>query len=167
MTIKAQPTAPYMFLVHPGSALGSATFNLGASDARGARAALANELEGWTGHLIILSGEMDDEIRDYPMFAQTIRDAKARCRNRRRIVDTRLAHDPDQSTECLSAAADHAIPKDARIVCTGAWASHGESGCVNSVHRALKNAGYTNVTISETAIYEAEDSEDDAERSAA
>jgi hypothetical protein len=150
---------PYLFLVHPGSALGSATFNLGSQIAQCERMALTNEIAAWDGHLIILSGLFDDEIADYPMFAEAIRTAKQRGRDHGRIVETRDAPDPDQSEECLTAAAHHAIPKDARIVCTGAWASLGTSGCVNSVRDALKTAGYTNVHLSETAVYEPEDDE--------
>ena len=152
---------PYLFLVHPGSALGSANFNLGAQVARGERAALTDEIDRWDGHLIILSGAFDEEIRDYPMFHEAIERAKKRGRDRGRIVQTRAAHDPAQARVCLQIARARGIPKAAPIVCTGAWASHGDSGCVNSVRDALVAAGYTNVTLSETAVYEAEDEAED------
>lgn len=157
---------PYLFLVHPGSALGSANLTLGAHAARGERAALTNEIARWDGHLIILSGAFDDEIRDYPVFHEAIEAAKKRGRDQGRIVQTRAAHDPAQSRVCVQIAKARGIPKDAPIVCTGAWASHGDSGCVNSVRDALKAAGYTNVTLSETAVYE-DDGDDDENLEAA
>ncbi len=150
---------PYLFLVHPGSALGSATFNLGEARSRAARTALCNEITEWDGHLIILGGGLDGELKYYPLVAQAIASARRNARLRHRLDVTRLAEDPNQIEEAMRVATTYAIPKDARIVCTGAWASRGTSGCVNSVHAALVAAGFTDVTISESAVYEDADDE--------
>lgn len=153
---------PYMFLISPGSALGSAMMTLGKADGRAQRQALDNEISRWFGHFITLSGELDDEIQAFPMFACTLRNAETRAREAGLTVATRPLPAIDGTSQCAALAVELGIPKDAEIVCTGAWASHGDSGWVNAVCAALIKAGYTRARISENAIYEpeAEDAND-------
>jgi hypothetical protein len=145
---------PYLILISPGSALGSAMMTLGKSEGRAQRDALANEIATWDGHIITFSDELDDEIADYPMFARTIDAARQRALAAGLQVSTRTLPADDRADLCAAMAYQMGLSWDDEIVCTGAWASLTESGWVNAVCAAMRKAGFTRVRISENAIYE-------------
>lgn len=69
-----------LVVVHPGSALGSANMNLGKFEARAARAALAFALEQWEGDVVVIHGEMSDELPYYPRLQEAIQGVLERNR---------------------------------------------------------------------------------------
>lgn len=70
---------PVLVLVHPGSACGSADFNLGSSEASDARSRLANDLALWHGDIIVMDGFLSDEIATHPALDEAIQDALRRA----------------------------------------------------------------------------------------
>jgi len=156
------PPAPnVLVVVHAGSACGSANFNLGKSDGRGARDFLASFIQGWNGHVIVIDGSLCDELEFYPHLGQAITGALARARDAGLISIRRLGEDPDQIDLIKEIVVGLDLPKDTLFEVTGAWASHGEEGCVNSVYDALQELGYTRATVSDSAVFIAEDHDDE------
>ena len=74
----AYSSNPILVLVHPGSACGSADMNLGKFEARAARAELAYELDYWHGTLLVIDGELSDELPWYPQLDRAITECLAR-----------------------------------------------------------------------------------------
>ena len=146
---------PLLFVVHPGSACGSADFNIGEEDAAADRAKLEAFLNAWTGGVIVLSGEHDAELRKrrYRSLGLAIEGALATAQGTG-VSMTVAAPDPKQMAVSRKLANKLGLTIDHPIVVTGAWASRGDSGCVNSVVEALTAAGFGDVTLSDSAVFE-------------
>lgn len=135
------PTNQILVLVHPGSACGSATSNIGRQSANAARDGLCLELRTWTGGLIVLDGELSDELPSYPSLQDAINAALQRANSAGQVSIRRMANDPDQVTEIKSIISDLGARK-ALFVVTGAWYQSSDGGgCVGSVLEALRDAG--------------------------
>ncbi len=145
-----------LILISLGSALGSAMLTLGKTEGRAQRSALTNEIAGWTGNIITFTGEFDEEIADYPIFDKTLREARQRSLAAGFHVHERGLPESDAADLCGPMVYQMGVPWDAEIICTGAWASLTDSGWVNAVRDSLRKAGFTNVSISENAIFEPE-----------
>jgi hypothetical protein len=141
---------PLLILVHPGSLCGSADFNLG-GEALAAREAVINELNQWTGNIIVLDGELSDELERYRYIrlGNAIDDAVSRAPA---LGDRLEADDPEHAEIAVSYLADLKLPFDTPIFLTGAWYDPGNnSGCVNHTRDALFETGYTNVTVMQSS----------------
>lgn len=130
---------PFLILTHPGSCAGSATFNLGSSYASECRRILIEELNSWRGGVMVIHGELSDELDDFPELADAVRLCATRAR-----ADGRTAiemHACDLSSADWVADVLNAIPsldEDTRVTITGAWHDTvGTHGCVNAVWDAL------------------------------
>ncbi len=132
-----------LVLVHPGSACGSADFNLGPFEGERARDILAQDLADWEGGVIVIDGALSDEVPGYPSLADALDEALAQARPALRILGDD-ASDYDQRRAVLDAATQiGATPETVRFTVTGAWFDPEEaSGCVNSVRDALGMAGF-------------------------
>lgn len=149
---------PVLFIVHPGSACGSADFNLGVETASGDRENLTSFIEQWAGGVIVLRGEHDGELtlRRYRPLGQAVAGALQAARATGISVSV-AASDPTQMTVARTVVKKLGLALDRTIVVTGCWASHaGNSGCVNSVFDVLREIGFTNVSLSGSAIFEDE-----------
>lgn len=127
-----------LVLVHPGSACGSANYHLGRQVASACRAEMTSLLDSWCGGVIVLDGDLSDELPDYPIFRAAIENAlhRARCRGCASI--RAIAQDPDQ-VRVVGDLVENLAMIDAEFVVTGAWYDPtDESGCVNSVVCELK-----------------------------
>lgn len=132
-----------LVLVHPGSACGSANFNLGDAQAQACRALIADELATWEGGVIVIDGALSDELPGYPELQKTISDALCRAKASGQSSVRVWGDDPDQVPR-IRELAEQAGPafKAASFTVTGAW-YHPEdaSGCVGSVIQELRLCG--------------------------
>lgn len=146
------PGRDLLVVVHPGSLCGSANFNLGKSQADVERERLAWHLAAWTGDILVLDGELSDELPSYPDLAEAIKAAvkKAALSG----FGARLeAEDPCHVEICLRALLATDMPADRPIHLTGAWYDPTPEnwGCVNATMDGLLEAGFKNVTVCDTA----------------
>ena len=124
--------SPLLILVHPGSLCGSADMNL-CDEADAAREAVIDELNGWSGSILVLDGWLSDELGLYPLLKKAIPDAISRSP----MLAERLEAD---------------VPLDTPISLTGAWYEPDfDSGCVLHTQQGLLEAGYTNVKVMQSA----------------
>lgn len=137
-------TAPLLVLVHPGSACGSADFNLGKTAARFARDGLCRELADWRGALLVIDGDLSDELPTRPALQTAINDALSRAQASLCGGVRVMGSDPDQVHRIREIAGSwgHGA-RDRIITVSGAW-YHPEdgSGCVGSVIQALQELGF-------------------------
>lgn len=142
-----------LVVVHPGSACGSANFNIGQFEARAARDALADELIHWDGGIVVIDGELSDELPDYAHLADAIDRALERAAAADQMSVRLAGDDPDQ-VEVIEEVAVTARWKRRSVECTvtGAW-FHPEDGggCVGSVHARLRSLGIRS-EVSECAV---------------
>jgi hypothetical protein len=133
-----------LVLVHPGSACGSADYNLGKVNAREARENLIQTLDQWNGALLVIDGELSDELDFYPQFSRSIETALHRAKGLGLIGQRVIGNDPDQVlriTEFVTSMSEQ-DKADTAFTVTGAWL-HPEdgTGCVGSVHQQLLALG--------------------------
>jgi hypothetical protein len=166
--VPEQPVVPLLVLTHPGSACGSADNLLGRYDARASRDGLIIELNHWTGHILVVDGELSDEIPMYMTYSRALEGALHRAKNAGLIAGRIFACDnltPNWPPKVAKAVKAMKLQPDNPIVVTGAWHCPGENfGCVNASERALVKAGFTQVRISDYAVIDpgtGEDEEDD------
>jgi len=132
-----------LVVVHPGSACGSATYNLGRTEAQSARGELADELTRWDGGVVVVDGELSDELPYYPHLANAIDGALARAAAAGHLSVRLEGDDPDQVAVIEALAAEQNW-KERGVTCavTGAWFHPKDgSGCVGGVHKALLALG--------------------------
>lgn len=152
---------PLLVLVHPGSACGSANFNLGNFQARAERDGLILDLTRWKGAVLVADGELSDELPDYPQLNGAILGALQRADDAgfvsRRIAACAHEH-TDWTDRILHAVKSAGYVAGETIRITGAWV--GEHGCVNATQEILQGAGY-HTDILDSAIHEADEDDDD------
>ena len=161
----AQPKKPSLLIVvHPGSACGSATFNLGKFEARAARDYLAHDINKWDESILIVDGELSDELPDYPLLDSAIKNALSKAKTSGhgsgRIYACAM-NTPNWSNLVLQAVEKLQVDKSAYVGLTGAWFSHTkDDGCVNHVYNTLQSAGYTFIDVHDSAVVEPNNDED-------
>lgn len=138
-----------LIVVHPGSALGSADFNLGPAEARAAREALIQELDQWEGPLLIIHGQLSDELYRYPQMDQALRWAQARNAqagfpsHERDGCDENPPNANQEAAIQAWVAQEQWDPQATSFRVTGAWYHpEDQGGCVGSVIARLKKLGY-------------------------
>lgn len=137
-----------LIVVHPGSACGSADFNLGEAEASSARDTLADDLDSWTGPVAVIDGDLSSELRrrayrDLGMSLEML--LKRTADGGRRSL--RIRGDAEEAFDQVAAA--QAIVADFQLAAggwqvevTGAWYEPGHlDGCVNSVVEVLEQVG--------------------------
>ncbi len=144
--------APILVIVHPGSACGSADFQIGKYDAEAARDGLRHQFDRWNGGVIVLEGELDDELSDrwYRHLGESISAVLARAKASGQVSLKRKAFDPDQVSVIKNILKEPACRSD-RFVVTGAWAYADGTGCVNSVLEAINSVGLS-AEVSDMAL---------------
>lgn len=144
--------------------------NLGRFEARAAREALIHELATWTGGVLVIDGDMSDELADYPHLADAISGALHRARAAG-AISVRVAggddEDLDQTAAARSFLAENALdPEGTPVTLTGAWYDDdGRDGCVNDVKRVFEACRFhCEVAESAMAIPEGLDEDDEPSR---
>lgn len=129
------PDQPLLIVVHPGSLCGSLDMHCPDS-AEATRASIAAEITKWPGPVIVVDGDLTDEL------------AFGRYRKLGRAVDSVLYRTFGAATDLgLERAAQRCVKKfqmkpGTPITVTGAWADR-NSGCVTTVVDALLALGLT------------------------
>jgi hypothetical protein len=149
-----------LFVVHPGSACGSADFNLGIQDAEAARGRLREAVDRWVGGVVVIDGFLSDELRQprYGALGAAIAGLLDRSfaaglpAMRTRGCDS---ESDDQIAATRKAVADLGLdPARHAVEVTGAWHDpSGRSGCVTSVAQELSRLGF-DVLVREDAVVE-------------
>ncbi len=155
---------PVLIVVHPGSACGSADFNLGRLDARAARESLVDELNGWSGPLVVIDGALSDELASYPALNSAIVGAYTRAQQGGYLSLRLQGDDPEQvdrTRDLLAVLPDGG--KGHEFVVTGAWYHPSDGGgCVGSVVEVLHAAG-CRVNVSDSALCLGDENEEEFE----
>jgi hypothetical protein len=140
--MEAGPT-PFLIIVHPGSCCGSANMNLGKSQANGDRDALAHDISAWTGNVMVIDGEMSDELPYYGSLNSAIENAVAKAEIGFRIFGCDDLSE-DWVGDAMGALRKLNLSKDTPIEITGAWhhPDHENTGCCNAVRDALRHQGF-------------------------
>lgn len=147
----SSPTEPVLVLIHPGSAVGSANYNLGEAAARDARDLLAQELAHWKGHVLVIDGALSDELERVPSLAHAIDECLARNRACG-YLSLRLKGDDPEHLDRLGELCDSGFPFAARFVLTGAWYEPANGGgCVGSAATLLRARGFE-ALVDESAL---------------
>lgn len=155
-----------LVLVHPGSACGSADFNLGTAVAQASREALIKELAQWSGGIVVIDGCSSDEIALHPSFDRAINASLARARSSG-LTANRVAGDDPEQVDRIREFAERGDDSRARsFTVSGAWYHSADgSGCVGSVVAELQRLD-CDVTVSPTALdLDAADADEHAEKS--
>ncbi len=137
-----------LVVVHPGSACGSADFNLGKSVGQAARDYLASDIASWNGPILIIDGELSDELPNYPQLNTAINHALAYAKTNR-MISTRIYGDDSASMHQAHAARQfikqNLNPAEWHIELTGAWVDN-KIGCVVDVRNVFHRLGFiTNI----------------------
>lgn len=161
--VAAEPPSgdPILVVVHPGSACGSADFNIGKYDAQASRDGLVREFENWHGGVIVLCGELDDELPDYPQLNAALSSLLERAKAAGKVSIRVKAHDPAQIT-VIKRLLKKPENQGSKYIVTGAWLYDNEEGCVGSVVQAIRSMGLP-VTVSDMAVTDSEQPEEDDE----
>lgn len=142
-----------LVLVHPGSACGSANFNIGKLDAGAAREALISTLQSWQGGILVIDGELSDELPFYPSLDRAIKNALSSAVEHGQISRRVEGDDPDQMDRIREFVQEMPeLQRSAHFEVTGAW-YHPEDGggCVGSVLKELERMG-CRATLSDSAV---------------
>ena len=135
-----------LVVVHPGSACGSADFNLGNQLAGQCRRMLISDIAVWNGGIIILDGKLSSELNQpkYRNLGQVLRDSLSRAKTAKQIAIRRMADDPEQMRIMRQIVVEKNFsPENTRFQLTGAWIHSSDGGgCVNSVADVLRQAGF-------------------------
>lgn len=158
-----------LVLVHPGSACGSANFNLGRDEARAARQGLTRGINTWDGDFLVIDGALSSELSSYPMLEESILKALARSAAAGHVAERAYGCDSEDydQTKCIQdLVRRHGYsPSEATFEVTGAWLHPEKEGCVGSVIQTLEALGFK-ATPCDHAVFidpDACDSEDNSE----
>lgn len=156
---KETPSSPLLVLVHPGSACGSADFNLGREIAEFDRETLAHTLDLWNGGIVVIDGSLSDELprSSYRRLGLAIENCLERAAasglisHREWGCDDVAPHQSDAARTVVSRF--HLLPISTHIVATGCWYddSDDDAGCVNDVADVLSALGF-DVKIDESVL---------------
>lgn len=139
-----------LILVYPHSLCSSADRILGINEAMKARKLVIDELEQWNGPVLVLdsSNIADiDELSNYPSLNDAINSLGDIGMGRRYASDA-----ANYSAVAVGILKSNQIPENTQIGITGAWReSGGTYGRLNATEEALKDAGFTNVSILDSA----------------
>jgi len=142
---------PVLILVHPGSLCGSANANIGKLDANCVREEIAIELDRFNGSILVLDGEFSDELPYYSQLDKAIKSCVERCA-KTGFGERLEADDPVHIKIAVDSMTRLNVPKNAEIKLTGAWHHPDETaGCVTMACKALKEAGYINTKVMDSA----------------
>jgi len=133
-----------LVLVHPGSACGSADFNIGFKLAQEGRDAICQDLESWTGDILVVDGFLSDELDRYPRLFHAIHGAfgRAACAQRVFACDSVGRHFSEKLPGIIETSA-WSDPTRFGFVLTGAWYDpENRWGCVNGVVDLLNCRGF-------------------------
>lgn len=144
-----------MIVTHPGSCCGSANDLLGRMEANGGRDDITFALNKWQGGVIVVDGDLSDELPSYPGFDRAIKGALSRAAAAGLPSMRVFACDdltPNWPKKVKRAIAALGLRPGTHFVVTGAWyLRNGEAGCVNAVYDEIAELGFP-VEVHDSAI---------------
>ena len=146
-----------LIIVHPGSCMGSADFNLGRQYASVLRRDLTHDVARWPANtpVGVIDGSLSDELAGTPL-GQAIEDLVARSAPGVRIrgCDSETF---DQRQAARALADKLGLLSGSTVHLTGAWSNseHPHGGCLGSVRRILEELG-CRVIVRDSAFDEME-----------
>lgn len=130
-----------LVVVHPGSTCGSADFNMGGIPAAQARERLANTLHRWTDQVLVIDGELSDELEHYAMPALAINNHADHGRLERTVA---CGFTSDDWVEQACTFIAERVAPDTQLLLTGAWHQKGDrQGCIDAVQENLASLGFS------------------------
>ena len=159
---------PILVLVHPGSACGSADFNLGKSIAGAGRDGIVLDLAAAAGDVVVIDGHFSDEIPHYSNLSKAIDAALEGARERGDLAIRVLGDDSEDFNQVEAAkqviAENGLLPDHHAVSLTGAWFDHdGDEGCVNSVLEVFRDRGFSATVLDGAMSLEDGQEDDDTE----
>ena len=135
---------PLLVVVHPGSACGSADFHFGRQAAEACRQLITDRISGWSGHIIVVDGDLSDELPGHPKLQHAIEQGLARAIEAGNTSERLMACDlTDADWPRTVQRAVRQVPAS-HVVITGAWYHpDGDGGCCNAVHDVVVGIGLT------------------------
>ncbi|MAM38812.1 MAG: hypothetical protein CL949_10010 [Erythrobacter sp.] len=123
-----------LVVVHPGSACGSADFNLGLIEGSRVRERLARTILGWTDEIVVVDNDLSDELETYAMLGLAIANASGRK------SAVRVGGDSGKSGWAENVAGQICkVAKHKNVYLTGAWHQPSdEQGCIDRLSRILR-----------------------------
>ena len=124
-----------LVVVHPGSACGYADFNLGLIEGAIARERLTRTIMRWGEQIIVIDGELSDELKTYAQLGLALENARSAQRLQRIDAD---AEQPQWAQYAAGHISRRATSK--RIMLTGAWHHPSDrQGCIDHLQSVLAN----------------------------
>ena len=135
-----------LVLVHPGSACGSTDFHHGPQMGDGLRLMLGECVRLWRGPMLIVDGELSDEIMEHAGLLAAIESGMAQNtalgHKVRRIVACDFTHEGSSTSWTDDVRAALLGFDVGRVVVTGAWYHpDDDAGCVNAVYDLVTEMG--------------------------
>lgn len=166
----ATPSSPLLVLVHPGSACGSADFNLGRYLAQAERDMLADRLDKWNGAIVVIDGSLSDELSQsrFRQLGSAIENCLKRAKDGGFISHREFGCDdvhPHQTDAVKTVVSRFRLrPASTHIVATGCWYddTDEDTGCVNDVANAFRKLRF-DVDIDDSVLRLTSDEEEDDE----
>jgi hypothetical protein len=144
----ATDSIPLCVIVHPGSLCGSADFDLGREGGDALRKAVLEDLASLSGHILVIHGELSDEIAAYPEVLEGLQALRSRSKGNGHSYTSIKAcslgaedweQDVADALEKLLKRIGHLPP----CLITGAWFYGDGNGCVEAVAEMATQAGLT------------------------
>ena len=142
----ATDAPPLCVVVHPGSLCGSADFDLGREGGDSLRKAVLEDLASLSGHILVIHGELSDEIAAYPEVLEGLQALRSRNKGSGHSYTLIKAcslgaedweQDVADALEKLLKRIGHLPP----CLITGAWFYGDGNGCVEAVAEIAARAG--------------------------
>ncbi len=153
--------SPLLIVVHPGSACGSADFNIGRDEAGGYRDLMVHDLRNWRGNVLVVDGNLSDELTRYPSLNSALEGCVAANKGERIFA---CAEETPGWVAKVSKSIAH-LPRETAIRFTGAWFhTQDNHGCINAVYSAAQSLGFMKLDILDSAVrIDAGDEDEDYE----
>lgn len=154
-----QPKPPLLIMVHPGSACGSLNSAFGRSGGGAYRDGLVIDLNNSKGGVLVVDGELSDELPHYSEFDAAIKNALQRAEAGKFPFGRIMADDQSHQWvgKVIKTVRSMGYVATDKISVSGIWVGTREgygvnSGCVTAVYKGLRRAGYVRAEISDWAI---------------
>jgi hypothetical protein len=149
-------TRKLLIMVHPGSACGSADFNVGQDLAPAFRHEMIRDLDGWNGDILVLDNFLGDELSSYPDFERAIIEAVARNSAEGHYAAREFGcdnFDPHTSATLSRLIREGVLDPAAPVRLTGSSYDPDDlEGCVNGVYDTLAAAGFRDIEVLDSAM---------------
>lgn len=134
---------PILVVVHPGSACGSADFNIGDEEGAEARARLVDRLDSWKAGVFVIDGDLSEELPEHPALNEAITRALVRARGDGH-VSVRAIAEAEELAPLIQRFVEERQQQlpNMRFEVAGAWLhEEGDQGEVNIVARVIRAMG--------------------------